>query len=61
MFNLISDDFPLGRDKKIVILGLSFNSNSGDMRSTPSLPLIGYLKSTGVSIAAFDPLVDKKD
>ena len=61
MFDLISDNFPLGRDKKIVMLGLSFNSNSGDMRSTPSLPLIGYLKSTGVSIAVFDPLVDKKD
>ena len=49
-------------DVKISILGLSFKSNSGDIRFSPVLPFMEFLKNSGFNnIRIFDPLVTKKD
>ena len=51
-----------GKDsKKVLLLGLSFNANSGDMRYSPSIYLNEYLQSSGCDVYGYDPLVDPKD
>tara|TARA_B110000444_G_C18821260_1_gene587846 strand:+ start:198 stop:1514 length:1317 start_codon:yes stop_codon:yes gene_type:complete len=53
----------LDSDKvKIAVLGLSFKSNSGDIRFTPVLPFLNFLKNEGfTNISIYDPLVTSND
>jgi len=44
-------------DKKIAVLGLSFKSNSDDLRNSPSLKLVEILKDTGAHVLVHDPYV----
>ena len=42
---------------KITILGLSYLENTDDIRNTPALPLVNYLKNHGAEIVVHDPHV----
>ncbi len=49
-------------DIKIAVLGLSFKSNSGDIRFTPVIPFLSHMKEAGFQkFSYFDPLVTKND
>ncbi|MEV0231193.1 nucleotide sugar dehydrogenase [Nonomuraea sp. NPDC050786] len=43
---------------KVAVLGLAFKNNTGDLRATPTLPVITALREAGAEVALFDPLVD---
>jgi UDPglucose 6-dehydrogenase len=43
------------KDKKIAILGLSFKSNTDDVRNSPALYVVERLLAEGAAIAAYDP------
>ncbi|MEQ4717336.1 nucleotide sugar dehydrogenase [Nonomuraea sp. B19D2] len=43
---------------KIAVLGLAFKNNTGDLRATPTQPVIAGLREAGARVALFDPLVD---
>ena len=50
------------QNAKIAILGLSFKSDSGDIRFTPVIPFIKDLIDNGIkNIKIYDPLVTKED
>jgi len=43
-------------DSKVIgVLGLAFKANTDDMRSAPSIDIIGHLRKAGVKVKAFDP------
>ncbi len=46
--------------KKISILGLTFKPDTDDLRSSPSLQAIDYLKQKGAIIHAYDPVISKR-
>ena len=43
------------QDKKIALLGLSFNPNTDDMRDSPAIDIVRVLQDNGARISAFDP------
>tara|TARA_A100001037_G_C14828459_1_gene490933 strand:- start:104 stop:532 length:429 start_codon:yes stop_codon:yes gene_type:complete len=45
------------KNKKVLILGLSYREGVGDYRSSPSLMLIKKLKSLGADINVEDPMI----
>ena len=58
-FNKKNSDFS---NYKISILGLSFKTDSGDIRFTPVLPFIKHLEKSGFKkLFIFDPLVTEND
>ncbi|MEV4106452.1 nucleotide sugar dehydrogenase [Nonomuraea sp. NPDC049695] len=61
-FDLITDELAkLGgtlADSKVAVLGLAFKNNTGDLRATPTQPVITALREAGAKVALFDPLVD---
>jgi len=65
MYELIADALKdIGKDvkgAKVSILGLAFKQATGDMRNTPSAPLIRLLVANGAQVKAFDPWVDKEE
>jgi UDP-N-acetyl-D-mannosaminuronic acid dehydrogenase len=44
-------------DKKITVLGIAFKGGSDDIRNSPSVKLVGILKTTGAKISIHDPHV----
>ncbi|MDI6785752.1 MAG: UDP-glucose/GDP-mannose dehydrogenase family protein [bacterium] len=46
--------------KKLGILGLSFKSNTDDMRDAPSIDIINELVKNGALVTAFDPVAIKE-
>ena len=46
---------------KVAVLGISFKSNTGDCRFTPTKYAIELLEKSGCKLAIFDPLVTEKD
>ncbi|GAA1439560.1 nucleotide sugar dehydrogenase [Nocardiopsis tropica] len=43
---------------RVAVLGLSFKNNTGDLRATPTLPVVSALREAGAEVAVFDPLAD---
>ena len=43
------------RGKTIAVLGLTFKSNTDDMRESPAITVIGALQDAGAKVRAFDP------
>ncbi|MER6947328.1 nucleotide sugar dehydrogenase [Nonomuraea sp. NPDC000554] len=61
-FDLVVDELAkFGRtpaDAKVAVLGLAFKNNTGDLRATPTQPVIAALCEAGADVTLFDPLVD---
>ncbi|MEU8246002.1 nucleotide sugar dehydrogenase [Nonomuraea sp. NPDC048916] len=61
-FRLIEDELAkLGRTPagaKVAVLGLAFKNNTGDLRATPTQPVVAALREAGAQVTLFDPLVD---
>jgi UDPglucose 6-dehydrogenase len=51
----IKSSMKILRGKTIGVLGLAFKSDTDDMRSAPSIPIIQMLQKEGVSLQAYDP------
>src|SRR5690606_16246269 len=43
---------------KIAVLGVAFKNNTGDLRATPTLPVVSALLRSGAEVAVYDPLAD---
>jgi len=56
----IKDTLWIIKDKTIGILGLSFKSNTDDIRNAPSLDIIRNLQFEGAKIKAYDPSAMEK-
>ena len=41
--------------KRIALWGLAFKAETDDVRESPALPLIGYLRERGAAVIGFDP------
>lgn len=54
-FNIIKKDFPNLKDKKISLLGVSFKSNTDDIRNSCSLYLTDELLKEKAKINVYDP------
>ena len=46
---------------RVAVLGLSFKNNTGDLRSTPTLPVVAALRDAGADVAVYDPLVPPEE
>ena len=46
-------------DKRILILGYAYLSDSDDTRNSPSADLVKLIKKTGANIAIHDPFINK--
>jgi UDPglucose 6-dehydrogenase len=55
MAEKIDDAFGGVRCKRIAVLGLTFKPNTDDMRDSPSLVILPWLKGHGADIRAYDP------
>ena len=55
MIKKIRDALWIIKDKTIAVLGVSFKPNTDDIRSAPSLDIIGSLLSEGAKVRAYDP------
>ncbi|MET7461356.1 nucleotide sugar dehydrogenase [Nonomuraea sp. NPDC005501] len=64
-FGLIVEELAkLGRTPeraKIAVLGLAFKNNTGDLRATPTQPVVAALREAGAQVALHDPLVDEDE
>lgn len=49
------------KSSKVAVLGISFKSNTGDVRYTPTKYTIQYLKKSGCKLSIFDPWVKKEE
>lgn len=58
--NLISNSKIL-KDSKIGVLGLSFKNNTGDLRETPTKPIIEKLIESQCNLSLYDPWVDEAE
>ncbi|MFC2143818.1 nucleotide sugar dehydrogenase [Candidatus Aenigmatarchaeota archaeon] len=48
------------RRASVLLMGLAFKKNVGDIRNSPSKVLIEKLKSKGINVFGYDPLVSKE-
>ncbi len=46
---------------KVAVLGLAFKNNTGDLRATPTLPVVAKLREGGAEVAVFDPLTESAE
>jgi nucleotide sugar dehydrogenase len=60
-FDIVEHGLAKVSGSRVLLLGLSFNADSGDVRSTPTLPLISELREKGAVIFGYDPLVKAHD
>jgi UDPglucose 6-dehydrogenase len=49
---------PNSPDKTVAVLGLAFKAGTNDVRDSPSIEIIEQLLSHGVTVNAYDPVVD---
>lgn len=43
---------------RVAVIGLAFKNDTGDVRSTPTAPVVAALREAGAEVALYDPLVD---
>lgn len=43
---------------RVAVIGLAFKNNTGDLRETPTLPVVAALAAAGAELRLFDPLTD---
>ncbi|WP_253773486.1 nucleotide sugar dehydrogenase [Nonomuraea roseoviolacea] len=64
-FGLIVEELAkLGRapeQAKVAVLGLAFKNDTGDLRATPTQPVIAALREAGAEVTLHDPLVDEDE
>ncbi|MGP3912337.1 nucleotide sugar dehydrogenase [Nonomuraea sp. 10N515B] len=64
-FDLIAGELAkLGKPvagSKVAVIGLAFKNNTGDLRATPTRPVVAALREAGAEVAIFDPLVDEDE
>ncbi len=48
-------------DSTVTVLGLAFKDNTGDIRLTPTKPVVAFLEESGCNLRVFDPLVTDDD
>ncbi|GLU50027.1 nucleotide sugar dehydrogenase [Nocardiopsis ansamitocini] len=48
-------------ESRVAVIGLAFKNNTGDVRSTPTAPVVAELIEAGADVALFDTLVDPAD
>lgn len=48
-------------DSSVSVLGLSFKDNTGDVRLTPTKPVVEMLEKSGCELRVYDPLVTEED
>ena len=59
VYQFLKKRFPSSlKDKKVLLLGVSYRSNVGDTRYTPVEPLYDYLSEEGCEITLHDPYVN---
>lgn len=46
-------------DATVAVLGLAFKNNTGDLRATPTLPVVTELRDGGAEVRIFDPLAEQ--
>jgi UDPglucose 6-dehydrogenase len=56
---LIEDKLWIVKNKVIGVLGLAFKPDTDDMRSAPSIDIIGALQQEGAAIKAYDPVAEE--
>lgn len=56
--SLVTRNLPVpAREAKIAVLGMAMKDYSSDDRLSPALDVISHLKTSGITVAAFDPAV----
>ena len=58
--NFLKNKYKKIKNKKVLILGLSFKENCTDFRNTQVVKIINFLKKNNLKVDIFDPLVDAK-
>ncbi|PRW64242.1 nucleotide sugar dehydrogenase [Actinopolyspora mortivallis] len=48
-------------ESAVAVLGLAYKNNTGDLRETPTLPVVERLRRCGVSVSVYDPLADPRE
>lgn len=48
-------------DATVAVLGLAFKDNTGDVRLTPTKPVVDLLEESGCDLRVIDPLVSEED
>ena len=65
MYNLVDQALTdIGKNinkAKVSILGLSFKQSTGDIRYTPTKPLIEMLAASGAQVKVMDPWVNREE
>lgn len=56
VISILERHYPELENKKIAVLGLAFKPGTDDMRESPSIPIVNYLKAKKASISTFDPV-----
>ena len=55
------DNIKINKDKKILLLGLSYKSNCSDIRNSQLIYLVEKIKNIGIDITIVDPRVERKE
>ncbi|MDG4827773.1 nucleotide sugar dehydrogenase [Solwaraspora sp. WMMD1047] len=57
---LARQDRPLA-GARVAVLGVAFKNDTGDLRATPTQPVVAALREAGAEVSIFDPLADPDD
>lgn len=60
IISIIRRHFPRLKGLRVTVLGLAFKPDTDDMRESPAISIINELICAGVSVTAFDPVVNVK-
>ncbi len=61
IYDILNDSGITNKEGRVLFLGWSYKAGIGDPRETPAEPLFEALKSKGVTIGAWDPLLNEND
>lgn len=59
LISILNDDMKSVRGSRLLLVGLAYKANTGDIRESPSLKLIELLHGLGAEILAVDDLVEE--